>query len=158
MTEADYDSKIAENRQAVTGYQQEIGKLEEEIQELKTFRTELGNFQGVLHDTASRAESQINGITGLTGMVMAAVSQNFFAKVLAAVRGEEYASADSGLTASQDRIDEKITELQNMIGQKQSAISACNAGITSLESGKAQYLAEKAAEEAAKAAAAGEGA
>lgn len=157
MTEADYDSRIEENRQAVTGYQQEIGKLEEEIRELKTFRTELGDFQGVLHDTASRAESQINGITGLTGAVISAVSRNFFAKVLTAVRGEEYASADSGLTASRDRIDEKITELQDMIGQKQNAISACNAGIASLENGKAQYLAEKAAE-AAKAETAGEGA
>ncbi len=157
MTEAEYDSKIAENRQAVTGYQQEIGKLEEEIRELKSFRTELCNFQDVLHDTASRAESQINGITGLTGMVISAVSQNFFAKVLTAVRGEEYVSADSGLTASQDRIDEKITELQTKIGQKQSAISTCNASAASLETEKAQYLAEKAAEEA-KAAVSGEGA
>ena len=157
MTEAEYDSKIAENRQAVTGYQQEIGKLEEEIRELKTFRTELCNFQDVLHDTASRAEGQINGITGLVGMAVSAVSQNFFSKILQTVRGEEYVSADSGLTASQDRIDEKITELQNKIGQKQSAISTCNASVTSLETEKAQYLAEKAAEEA-KAAAAREGA
>ena len=78
MTEAEYDSKIAENRQAVTGYQQEIGKLEEEIRELKTFRTELCNLQDVLHDTASRAEGQINGITGLVGRAVSAVSQNFF--------------------------------------------------------------------------------
>ena len=138
MTEVEYDSKIAENRQAVTGYQQEIGKLEEEIRELKTFRTELCNFQDVLHDTASRAEGQINGITGLVGMAVSAVSQNFFSKILQTVRGEEYVSADSG-------------------GQKQSAISTCNASVTSLETEKAQYLAEKAAEEA-KAAAAGEGA
>ena len=123
MTEAEYDSKIAENRQAVTGYQQEIGKLEEEIRELKTFRMELCNLQDVLHDTASRAESQINGITGLVGMAVSAVSQNFFSKILQTVRGEEYVSADSGLTASQDRIDEKIAELQSKIGQKQSAIS-----------------------------------
>lgn len=157
MTEAEYDSKIAENRQAVTGYQQEIGRLEEEIRELKTFRTQLCEFQDVLHDTASRAESQINGITGLIGMAVSAVSQNFFSKILETVHGEEYTSADSGLTASQDRIDEKITELQNKIGQKQSAISTCNASVTSLQTEKEKYLAEKAAQET-KAAASGEGA
>lgn len=152
MTEADYDSRIAGQRAAAAGYQQEIRNLEEQIGELEQFRTEMGSLQDTLHDAASGAERSVTGIAGLLGWGTALINQQFFSGILSVVKGSEYSAADSGLSASQDKIDAKIRELRSQISQKQAAIRTCNANVVSLETEKADYMVQKAAEEAAMAA------
>lgn len=150
MTESDFDAQIAGNRQAVAGFQQEIRQLEEQISELNSLKRDVLNMQDILHDTASRVESRVSGMTLLGGAVAAAtLNINFFSKILGAARGQEYAAADNGLGMSQEIIQDKIDQLVNAIAEKQLAISSCNAKVSALQGEKAQYIQTKALEEAA---------
>lgn len=149
MTEAEFDAQINSNKEAITGYQQDIRKLEEQINELNNMKRQMGGLQDILHDTANQAESKISGMTNLWGAVASVLNGKFFSNLLTAVKGAEYSTADSGLGTSLEIIQDKIDELRKLIDQKQTAIQSCSSKIGSIQNEKEDYLRQKAQEEAA---------
>lgn len=149
MTEADYNVQIEGNRQAIAGYEQEIQELENKINELAVFKNEVVSLQDVLHDTADSAESQIGGMTNLWGTAVSVLNGSFFSNILNEIKGGEYRSADDGLAASYETIENKIAEMRKMIEEKQAAINSCSYAINSLQNEKSAYLAAQALEQAA---------
>ena len=85
MTEAEFDAQINSNKEAITGYQQDIRKLEEQINELNNMKRQMGGLQDILHDTANQAESKISGMTNLWGAVASVLNGKFFSNLLTAV-------------------------------------------------------------------------
>ena len=145
MTEADYNSKIEGNNQAITGLKNEIDKLEEEINALKKMKQKTLEIEEEMERIADSLYSKFDGDTTLFGSITSFLKQDVFSNILNALKGNEYKEATSGLVEMSEKIQSRIAEVEKEIETKEGSIRQLQSNNNGLQAQKKAYLEAEAA-------------
>lgn len=145
MTEADYNSKIENNNQAITGLKKEINKLEDEISALKKMKQKTGEIEDEMERVADKLYGKFNGDTTLFGSITSFLRHDVFSNILNVLKGSEYKEATDGLLEMCEKIQKRIVEVEKEIENKESSIRQLQSNNNGLLAQKKAYLESEAA-------------
>lgn len=142
-----FDNQIRSNRQFIDEYNYQIKKIEDDIEDLRRIKNKVNNVDSAMTTAVDGTSSKISNLPALITNPFSFLKTNFFASFLDVLKGSEHTKAKRGIESANQKISNKIGELQREIERLRAEIGRCNSNVNFLTRQKGNYIADKEASE-----------